>query len=198
MSRRPRGTQALGINDEGTAVGWWFDANGMYHGYLRDEDGNFTTFDVPGAAPVAGQSFPGAIILFPLAINRRGTVTGSYVDANHMAHCFVRSRDGSITSFDPAGSVNTLGDTVGINRAGAISGGFVTADGVTHGFVRDPEGAITSFYGPGAGTTKGTGSFANMINDAGTIPVEVLYAITGNIAPFYPSPCPPRPSATAC
>ena len=33
------GTQAFGINDEGTAVGWWFEAKGAkgvaYHGYLR-------------------------------------------------------------------------------------------------------------------------------------------------------------------
>jgi hypothetical protein len=41
---------------------------------------------------------------------------------------------------------------------------------VTHSFVRDPEGAITRFDAPGAGTTSGSGSYANTINDAGTIP----------------------------
>jgi hypothetical protein len=105
-----------------------------------------------------------------MAINRGGTVTGSYVDRNQAFHCFVRSRDGNITSFDAAGSVSTIGDTNGINRSGAISGGYLTADGVTHGFVRNPEGAITRFDASDAGTVAGFGSAANMINDAGTIP----------------------------
>ena len=170
------GTQVYGINHRGTAVGWWFEANGVYHGYLRDDHGDFTTFDVPGAAPLQSQAgSPLVVIPLPLAINRGGTVTGSYVDEYNVIHCFVRSRDGRIDTFDApdAGTGSgqgTIGDTNGINRAGAISGGYFTADGVAHSFVRDPEGAITSFDGPGAGTTKGNGSVAQMINDAGTIP----------------------------
>jgi len=169
------GTQAFGINDKGTVVGWWFEPptpNGsVYHGYLRDKHGNLTYFDVPGAGPYQSQgSSPLVVIPLPLSINLDGTVTGSYVDMKNVNHCFVRSVDGNITSFDPAGSVGTVGDTNGINREGAISGGYTTADGVIHGFVRDPEGTITSFDGPGAGTTNGNGSVGEMINDAGTIP----------------------------
>jgi len=170
------GTQAYGINYEGTAVGWWFEANGAYHGYLRDYQGNFTYFDVPGAAPF--QSQPGSplvVIPLPLSINRGGTVTGSYVDKENVTHCFVRSPDGGIESFDAPGAgtgsgQGTIGDTNGINRAGAISGGYVSADGVLHGFVRDPQGAITTFDGPDAGNTAGNGSVGEMIDDAGTIP----------------------------
>ena len=170
------GTQAFGINDKGTVVGWWFEPptpNGsVYHGYLRDKHGNLTYFDVPGAGPYQSQgSSPLVVIPLPLSINQGGTVTGSYVDTNNVSHCFVLSVDGTITSpIDPAGSVGTVGDTNGINREGAISGGYTTADGVIHGFVRDPEGTITSFDGPGAGTTNGNGSVGEMINDAGTIP----------------------------
>jgi probable HAF family extracellular repeat protein len=106
------GTQAFGINDDGTVVGWGLEANGAYHGYLRDDHGNFTTFDVPGAAPYHPQgALPGVIIPLPLSINRSGTVTGTYVDGKGVFHCFVRSRDGNITSFDPVGSVTTIGDT---------------------------------------------------------------------------------------
>lgn len=170
------GTQAYGINDEGIVVGWWFEANGAYHGYLRDYHGNITTFDVPGAAPI--QSQPGSPLVtipLPLAINRGGTVTGSYVDKNNVTHCFVRSSEGRIETFDAPGAgtssgQGTIGDTNGINRAGAISGGYVDDDGVLHGFVRDPEGAITTFDGPDAGATSGNGSVAEMIDDAGTIP----------------------------
>jgi serine/threonine protein kinase len=179
------GTQAFGVNDEGTAVGWWFDAKGMYHGYLRDAYGKFTTFDVPGAAPVPPKGFPSGIVVnfipLPLAINHSGTVSGTYVDGNNppMFHSFVRSPDGNITSFDPAGSVNTIGVTPGITPAGAIAGGYITANGVTHGFVRDPDGAITSFDAPGAGTIVGpdhlsTGTAPNMITVAGAIPGESI------------------------
>jgi probable HAF family extracellular repeat protein len=149
------GTLAFGINDEGTVVGWGFEANGVYHGFLRDEDGHFTTFDVPGAGPFIPQANSPLVILpLPLTINSSGTVAGDYVDKNNVFHGFVRSPDGNITSFDPAGSVATFGDTSGITRAGTIAGGYLTADGVNHGFVRDPEGAITSFDAPDAGTTK--------------------------------------------
>jgi hypothetical protein len=170
------GTQAYGINDQGTVVGWWFEANGLYHGYLRDDHGDFTYFDVPSAAPF--QSQPGSplvVIPLPLAINRGGAVTGSYVDKENVTHCFVRFPDGRIETFDAPGAgtgsgQGTIGDTNGINRAGAISGGYIADDSVLHGFVRDPQGAITTFNGPGAGTTAGNGSVGEMIDDAGTIP----------------------------
>ena len=101
------GTQAYGINDKGTVVGWWFEApatNGsaVYHGYLRDKNGNFTYFDVPGAGPYIPQSpSPIVSIQLPLSINRGGTVTGTYADTNDVYHCFVRSVDGTITNPPP-------------------------------------------------------------------------------------------------
>jgi hypothetical protein len=131
------GTQAFGINEKGTVVGWWFEPNGVgscpkekvicYHGYLFDKKGNFTYFDVPGAAPFLPQAVsPLIVIPLPLSINLSGTVTGTYVDVNGAFHCFVRSVDGTITSpIDPAASVGTGGDTNGINREGAISGGIL-------------------------------------------------------------------------
>jgi len=175
------GTQAFGINDDGTVVGWWFEApasNGssVYHGYLRDKNGNFTYFGVPGAGPYTPQSTsPIVIIQLPLAINRDGTVAGSYVDVNNVNHGFVRSPDGGIVTFDAPGAgtgsgQGTVGDTNGINREGAVTGGYLDANGVTHAYLRDPNGAITSFDAPGAGTAAGQGSYFNMINDAGTIP----------------------------
>jgi len=176
------GTQAFGINNKGTVVGWWFEPNNVdscpstgicYHGYLRDKDGNFTYFDVPGAAPYQppASSPPLVVIPLPLSINLSGTVTGSYVDGGGMPHCFVRSVDGTITNLhDPDGGVSSIGDTNGINKEGAISGGYNTADGVIHGFVRDPDGTVTTFDGPGAGNIMNYGSVGESINDAGTIP----------------------------
>jgi hypothetical protein len=163
-----QGTFAFGITDAGTVVGSSVDANGVAHGFVRAPDGTFTTFN----APLAG-SMPNSNPLegtFALAINPAGASSGVYVDANGMSHGFVRASDGTITSFDPSGSVFTNGATEGINPAGVISGAYTDSNGVSHGFVRAPDGTITSFDAPGAGTSPGQGSGATMINPRGTTP----------------------------
>jgi hypothetical protein len=63
-----------------------------------------------------------------------------------VAHGFVRSPDGTLTSFDPVGSVDT--QPAGINPVGEISGTYYDANHVSHGFLRDLDGAITSFDDP--------------------------------------------------
>jgi len=50
-----------------------------YHGFLRAPDGTFTTFDPPGSQGTS-----------PVAINQAGATTGSYYDANFIAHGFLR------------------------------------------------------------------------------------------------------------
>src|SRR5450759_772632 len=47
-----QGTQPAyvsGMNPAGAVSGWYFDANGVYHGFLRTSDGTITEFDAPGA-----------------------------------------------------------------------------------------------------------------------------------------------------
>ena len=176
------GTQAYGINDKGTVVGWWFENPGTdgtaYHGYLRDKTGNFTYFDPPNIGLYVPQApSPVVSIQLPLSINRDGTVAGSYVDKHGLNHGFVRSVDGDITVFDPKNSVSTIGDTNGLNREGATTGGYTTADGVIHAYLTlqsDPQGAITSFDAPGAGNGVNQGTYFNMINDAGLMPGVVI------------------------
>lgn len=51
-------------------------------------------------------------------------------------HGFVRAVNGSITTFDPPGSVLTLAG--GINPMGTITGQYFDASGVSHGFLRSP------------------------------------------------------------
>jgi hypothetical protein len=161
-----QGTQAFGITDAGTVVGFYSDTNGVAHGFVRAPDDKFTTFDAPGAGSTAN-SGQGTLAL---AINLAGTISGVYVDANGMGHGFVRSPDGTITSFDPSGSVFTNGDTLGIDPAGAISVSYFDANNVQHGAIRAPDGTITSFDAPGAGTGQGQGTAPSMISPTGTIP----------------------------
>ena len=40
-----QGTYPFAINPEGAITGLYVDASNMYHGFLRDRDGTFTTFD---------------------------------------------------------------------------------------------------------------------------------------------------------
>ena len=43
-----RATIPLGINQTGAITGYYLDARGASHGFLRIADGAFTTFDAPG------------------------------------------------------------------------------------------------------------------------------------------------------
>jgi probable HAF family extracellular repeat protein len=42
-------TSARGINTAGEIVGYFRDAGGHYHGFVRAATGAFTTVDIPGA-----------------------------------------------------------------------------------------------------------------------------------------------------
>jgi N-acetylneuraminic acid mutarotase len=144
----------------------------------------FTTIDVTGAGTGAMQG------TVALGIDTAGDVTGTYLDANRVAHGFVRAANGTITTFDapgagaaplpsrinnPVGSPYFQGTVpTGINSSGGIAGLYIDANWDYHGFVRAANGAITEFDVPGALTgagpsITGLGTRPIGINDAGTI-----------------------------
>src|SRR5262249_16275813 len=98
-----------------------------------------------------------------------GAIAGYYTVASFASHGFVRAK-GTVTSFDPPGSVNTIGFAfnnqvpVGINPAGAITGSYMDASFVFHGFLRSPKRSFTSFYPPGSILTQ-----PSSINQSGAI-----------------------------
>lgn len=61
-----------------------------------------TTIVAPDAGTGAGQG------TFPQAINMRGEIMGYYIDSNNASHGFLRSPDGTVTSYDIAGSSSTV------------------------------------------------------------------------------------------
>ena len=65
-------------------TGYYADANGVGHGFLRTHDGSFTTFDAPGAAGT-----------FPSNVASTGAITGNYLDANGTSHGFLRIPHGA-------------------------------------------------------------------------------------------------------
>ena len=153
------GTIASSISDFGAITGYYSDANGFNHGFLRSPEGNFTTFDVTGA---------GGFGSFPIALNLEGAIVGYYTDAGFNFHAFLRSPNGTFATWvgpgacdngQPNGCFGTGASN--INFFGIAAGGYEDNSGnfVNHGLLRSPEGKLTTYDVPGAGTGlyQGTG-----------------------------------------
>jgi len=127
---------ALGLNQWGAIAGIYFDANSVQHGFVRNPNGEFTSFDAPGAGTGINQG-TGCPSDCPVSLNDFGAITGIYIDANYVYHGYLRSPEGKFATIDPKGSVFTF--PVGINDAGAITGQYADPNNVYHGFLRIPD-----------------------------------------------------------
>ena len=152
------GTGPSAINDLGVITGLYYDATGLSHGFLRDPDAKFTTFDVSGA---------GANGTFPIGLNLEGAVVGYALDANLLFHAFLRTSEGKIFAFVGPDSCDTgiptgcYGNEVtAINIWGTSVGNFMDNSGnfVGHGLIRNVDGKLTTFEAPGAGTGTDQGT----------------------------------------
>jgi len=76
-----QGSSATAINAVGIIAGNVLDTNYVFHGFVRDLGGNFTTIDAPGAAGGGGT--------LPISINWAAMITGFYSDANNADHGFL-------------------------------------------------------------------------------------------------------------
>jgi len=102
----------------------------------------YQTIDVPGAS--------GTQIS---AINDAGTIGGSFFVTGGGTHSFIRTADGTFTTFDPPGSnddevrgIDAAGDTVGVTIAFRVPQCFIrTAAGVFTIFGR-PKGSANACY----------------------------------------------------
>lgn len=79
------GTQPSSINRTGTITGFYADADGLNHGFVRDNNGNITTVDVPGATNTSA-----------LSINSTGEIAGLYQDGGG----YQRGVKGSVLDID--------------------------------------------------------------------------------------------------
>jgi probable HAF family extracellular repeat protein len=129
-----RGTYSLRINDAGELAGYFIDANGVGHGFIRAASGTVTTIDAPGAGATEEL---GTVVE---DINASGETAGYFIDSQDLQHSFFRDANGAITTFDPAGAsgAQSIGDD------GTVAGGYVDANGA-HGYLRAPNGAFTTF-----------------------------------------------------
>jgi hypothetical protein len=101
-------TQPSSINDVGAITGNYVrDLLLDNSGFVRDPQGNITSFDPPGSLSTT-----------PSSINAGGVITGYYV--LNGTHGFLRYADGSIISFDLPGSTSTM--ALGIIRMATSQG----------------------------------------------------------------------------
>lgn len=119
-----------------------------------------------GAASARSHKFlnfevPGARETLPYSINDSNDVTGSY-SKGHTDHGFVRTSDGTISTFDVPNALLT--EPSEINNSGEIVGYFYDSSSISHGFLRTPDGAITTFDVPDAKST-----FPSGLNDQGDV-----------------------------
>jgi len=180
-----QGTIPSGIIPGGAIVGYYEDADNVYHGFLRAPDGRIIKIDDPDAGTGAYEGTRA------YGMNQQGAITGSYEDSSGAGHGFLRDRHGNFTSFDasmPSGpwecpEPNSYTEGASINSAGWIAGDFVDGCwGADHGLLRAPDGTLTEFDAPDSvfpycaenvpyfcypyGTTS---AFFSGINPAGTI-----------------------------
>jgi hypothetical protein len=137
------GTIAYDNNDLGEIVGSYTDANIVPHGFLRLPNGQFISFDAPGAGLGHGLN-QGTVAI---AINNLGEIAGQFQDSNYVFHGFVRYPNGSFTTFDEpdAGAQANQGTLAfNINLRGTTAGIYIDASNVQHGFVRSPANKFTS------------------------------------------------------
>jgi hypothetical protein len=125
-------THAGNINDTGAVTGYFFDASGRIHGFLRDADGDLTVIDAT----------PDAMDTEPAGINARGEIAGPIEGGSRS---FIRDRKGNITVFSAPGAGETF--VSAINARGDIAGMFKTG-GANDGYIRDSKGHFTTFALP--------------------------------------------------
>jgi len=161
------GTIPTAINNKGDIVGYYTDAAGAYHGFVRSARGEFSVIDDP-----ASTSAPSATIA--QAINDWGVVVGFWFDSNFNFHGFVRQVDGSFTTVDAPGDLVT--ECYHINDLGEVGGDWIDATTFTwHGMLLHANGKLVTFDAQNAaGDTFGglgqalnlEGSFAGTYADA--------------------------------
>jgi hypothetical protein len=110
-----------GVNNNGTAVGCWWDAAGMMHSLLVRE-GEYITND-----------FPDSKMSMNWRINSQGWMVGHYVDSANVTHGYQAKGSRKYTAIDFPGA--TLTEAHGINDSMEIVGRYRDASNKIHGFL---------------------------------------------------------------
>ena len=120
-------TQVVGINNQNTTVGFYIDQQGTNHGFLKPNNKNAVTVDLPGTT-----------FNQLLGVNNKEQAAGYYQDAAGLQHGYIHEKDGSFLVLnipmpsDQATGINDQGDVVGFMQSSptaTTSEGFLLHNG---------------------------------------------------------------------
>jgi hypothetical protein len=151
----PPVNQALGINNNNIAAGFYNDADGNSHGFVYEvSSGRFVPVTVPHATSVAATG-----------INNNNLVCGFFVDSSGSTEGFLKPMTGgTAVEFEVPKSKFT--QFLGVNASGMAVGFFMRKDGVPHGVLYNPSNGQWQQVDAPAGAQ---GTILNGINDNGDI-----------------------------
>jgi probable HAF family extracellular repeat protein len=113
--------QILGLNNAGTAVGWYATSKGTSQAYQVDQaTGKATPIKIPGAVSSAATG-----------INNAGDIVGYATNAAGVTSGWLR-QGGQLTTLQYPGASNTK--ALGVNEGDEIVGTYTDSSGAQHGF----------------------------------------------------------------
>jgi hypothetical protein len=134
-------TNALGINNIGDIVGYYYFLSSAKHGFLLSNN-NYTSIEYPGAAQTEAWG-----------INDIGKIVGFYIDSQNNFNGFTVSPPyGSQDYMEFSLGDNTFTVGLGINDNGQIAGYYHNSTGY-HGFLYNNSTGYTTIDDGGNGTT---------------------------------------------
>jgi uncharacterized membrane protein len=138
-------TQVIGINNVFNTAGFYIDANGSNHGFLK-VGSHFHSVDFPDTTSV-----PKVNQL--LGLNAEQSA-GFYNDSASNSHGYIASRSGVFSALIVPDATSST--ATGVNEAGQVSGFYTDKAGVTHGFLLN-QGKFKRLNFPGATATQAFG-----------------------------------------
>jgi len=168
-------TAAFGINNDGVIVGTFLEGSlkGKQRGFIRDQNGHYSTFDYPFGIGVLGTE--------PTQINDLGQILGFAIIGYDpypppQDRGFILDPMTGFKDFNFPGSPNTIPS--GINNSGQIVGIYGESFDTEHGFFFENNTFTTIDY-PNANDTQ-----TNGINDLGQIVGAFRLSIGGGQTGF--------------
>jgi hypothetical protein len=154
-----QGTFTDAINSSVDTAGFYYNAQGYYHGFIRYSNGSFVQV-IPSGSVIS-------YVCEGDCLNNSGTSAGNYAGPGGIVRGFVRSAAGSITTIAKPGAVITVIN--GINNRNRVTGDYVDTSDVTWSFILGANQKRIVFQDPKASATYGNGTAALAINDAGAV-----------------------------
>lgn len=166
------GANSNGISNNGAAVGFSIDNNGMFTDFIRNPDGSFLPLNTSGASPLAfGINSAGSVVgqnnnaafYLPLGgspqtlavpadstafgINDQGGIVGQFTTPSSTPGFFLANSGASTFVQINAPSGPNIVNAQGINNNGLTVGFYVGADGQDHGFTTNIRNANNNSLG---------------------------------------------------